>query len=85
MLDARRKATLWLILLAAGAFGAVNEIIEWIMTLTIPRTDVGGHDNTAKDQGANFVGGLTMASWTSSHPPERRSLPRHDVDSGVFA
>lgn len=54
-----------IVVLAACAFGAVNEIIEWVMTLTIPNTDVGGYDNTARDLVANLVGGLVMAGWTS--------------------
>ncbi|HKJ54607.1 MAG TPA: DUF2238 domain-containing protein [Nitriliruptoraceae bacterium] len=71
----------WIILLAACALGAFNEIIEWIMTLLIPGTDVGGYDNTARDLVANLVGGLVMATWTSRHPPERIAPPgrRHDT------
>ncbi len=69
----------WIIVLAACAFGAFNEIIEWVMTLTIPGTDVGGYDNTARDLVANLVGGLAMATWTSRHPPERLPLPGHQV------
>lgn len=49
------------IVLGAIALGAVNEIVEWIMTLTIPGTDVGGYDNTARDLVANLVGGLFVA------------------------
>lgn len=67
--------TWWVILLAACAFGAFNEIIEWIMTLTIPGTDVGGYDNTARDLVANLVGGLVMATWTSRRPPDRLTPP----------
>lgn len=62
--------TWWVIVLAAGAFGALNEIIEWVMTLTIPGTDVGGYDNTARDLVANLVGGLAMATWTARRPPQ---------------
>lgn len=59
-----RLVTWWLIVLGAGAFGAVNEIIEWVMTLTIPGTDVGGYDNTSRDLVANLAGGVLVASWT---------------------
>lgn len=59
-----RLLTWWIIVLGAGAFGAANEIIEWVMTLTIPGTDVGGYDNTSRDLVANLVGGVLVASWT---------------------
>lgn len=55
----------WIVALAAGALGAVNEIVEWILTLTIPGTDVGGYDNTARDLVANLVGGLAVGAWTA--------------------
>ncbi len=63
--------TWWVVLLGACTFGAINEVVEWVMTLTIPGTDVGGYDNTARDLVANLVGGLAMATWTSRRPPER--------------
>jgi len=63
----------WTVALAAGALGAVNEIIEWILTLTIPGTDVGGYDNTARDLVANLVGGLAVGGWTA-----RRIRDGHD-------
>lgn len=55
----------WTIVLAAAALGAVNEVVEWILTLTIPGTDVGGYDNTARDLVANLVGGVVAGAWTA--------------------
>jgi len=56
----------WCVIVSfAVAGGAVNEIIEWVMTLTIPGTDVGGYDNTARDLVANLMGGVVAASLTS--------------------
>ncbi len=75
--------TWWVVAMAACAFGAVNEIIEWTMTLTIPGTDVGGYDNTARDLVANLVGGLAMATFTSRHPPPR--LPARATDRSMPA
>ena len=66
--------TWWIIVLAAAAWGSWNEVVEWVMTLTIAGTDVGGYDNTARDLLANLVGGLVMASWTATHPPP--AVPR---------
>ena len=60
----------WIIVLGAGALGAVNEVIEWVMTLTIPGTDVGGYDNTSRDLVANIVGGVLVAAWTIRHSPD---------------
>jgi hypothetical protein len=52
------------IVLAAAAFGAVNEIVEYVLTLTLADTNVGGYDNTARDLVANLVGGLVVSGWT---------------------
>lgn len=51
---------LWIVILGAAAFGAVNEILEYVMTLTLEATNVGGYDNTARDLVANLVGGIAM-------------------------
>ncbi len=69
--SADRAVALWTILFAAGALGAVNEIVEWVLTLTIPGTDVGGYDNTARDLIANLVGGALAATWTVHRLPPR--------------
>ncbi len=55
----------WIVVLGAGALGAANEIVEWILTLTIPGTDVGGYDNTARDLVANLAGGTLVGLWTA--------------------
>lgn len=52
------------VVLGATGLGAANEIVEWILTLTIPGTDVGGYDNTARDLVANLVGGVVLAAAT---------------------
>jgi hypothetical protein len=47
-----------LILCAAGGmgFGALNEVVEFVATLTLPETNVGGYRNTGWDLVANLVG-----------------------------
>ena len=48
-----------LLVLAAAAglgFGALNEVIEFVATLTMPETNVGGYINTGWDLVANTVG-----------------------------
>lgn len=58
----------WVVVLAAGALGALNEIVEWVFTLTTSATNVGGYDNTARDLVANFAGGILVGSWTARRP-----------------
>jgi hypothetical protein len=51
--------TFGLLVLAAAAglgFGALNEVIEFVATLTMPETNVGGYVNTGWDLVANTVG-----------------------------
>ena len=43
-------------------FGAANEIVEFIATLVLPDTNVGGYENTGWDLIANFVGCLVAAA-----------------------
>lgn len=47
---------------AAGmGFGALNEVVEFIATLLIPETNVGGYTNTGWDLVANATGATTAA------------------------
>jgi hypothetical protein len=47
---------------AAGmGFGALNEIVEFVATLTVPETNVGGYLNTGWDLVSNFVGSTLAA------------------------
>ncbi len=46
-----------LLVWAAGqGFGALNEVIEFVATLLVPETNVGGYRNTGWDLVANLVG-----------------------------
>ncbi len=70
----------WVVGLAAVAFGAINEIVEFVLTLTLSATNVGGYDNTARDIVANLVGGALMAAWTTRglrSPVARAGPVRH--------
>ena len=49
----------YFILIGFGmGMGALNEIVEFIATLTVPHTDVGGYVNTALDLVFNCLGSL---------------------------
>ncbi|MCA9370487.1 MAG: hypothetical protein KC680_00820 [Candidatus Peregrinibacteria bacterium] len=50
-----------LAVLAANGLGAINEIIEFFATLTIPSTNVGGYSNTGWDLVFNLVGSSVAA------------------------
>jgi len=45
-----------LTILAASGIGGLNEIIEFLATVFIPDTNVGGYENTAIDITFNFLG-----------------------------
>ncbi|HKX55685.1 MAG TPA: hypothetical protein VJN01_06275 [Xanthomonadales bacterium] len=60
------RPTLGLLTLAAAAstgFGALNEVIEFIVTLIVPENNVGGYVNTALDLCFNLAGALIAAVW----------------------
>ena len=73
----RVRPTLGLMVLCAAAglgFGALNEVIEFMATLLVPETNVGGYLNTGWGLVANLFGATVAvtAIWISdrSTPPE---------------
>lgn len=57
--------TFGLMVLSAAAglgFGAMNEVVEFVATLLVPETNVGGYRNTGWDLVANFTGATVAAS-----------------------
>lgn len=58
--------TLGLLIICATSsmgYGALNEVIEFVATLCLPETNVGGYDNTGWDLVANLLG-ATFATIT---------------------
>lgn len=56
-----------LTVLAAGGVGGLNEVVEFLATVLVPETNVGGYENTAIDLVANFVGaGLAVPFFRAS-------------------
>jgi len=47
---------------AAMGFGALNEVVEFMATLLVPETNVGGYVNTGWDLVSNTVGALLAAA-----------------------
>lgn len=52
-------------------FGAANEVVEFIATLTLPGTNVGGYANTGWDLVANWIGCLIAAIAIRGLAPHR--------------
>ena len=44
-------------------FGALNEMIEFLITRVVPETNIGGFENTGWDLVANFTGSVLAALW----------------------
>ena len=65
-----------LIVLAGLGVGAVNEILEFVATLVLEETNVGGYRNTSWDLVADLVGAVAAALWlVHSSPGERAPAP----------
>ena len=56
-------------------FGAANEVVEFLATITVPETNVGGYRNTGWDLVANFIGALLAAAWIYARPGEVGRAP----------
>jgi hypothetical protein len=64
---------------AALGFGALNEVVEFIATLLVPSTNVGGYVNTGWDLVANSVGAalaILGIAWQAS-----RCRSHHDASA----
>lgn len=60
----RPTAGLLVLCAAAGmGFGALNEVVEFSVTLLVPETNVGGYLNTGWDMVANAVGATVAVVW----------------------
>ncbi|MBI1349267.1 hypothetical protein GC163_23605 [bacterium] len=63
---------LLLCMAAACGFGALNEVIEFMATLLIPSTNVGGYVNTGWDLVSNLVGAMVAALSIRATRPRSR-------------
>ena len=64
--DRSLQPTFGVLLLCAAAaqgFGALNEVIEFVATLLVPNTNVGGYVNTGWDLVSNLIGTVLAAVW----------------------
>jgi len=64
------RPTLGMLTLSGAAsmgFGALNEVIEFFLTLTLPETNIGGYINTGWDLVSNLVGVTTACTLIAWH------------------
>lgn len=62
--DASANAVLLpLVVLMGMGLGALNEVIELLVTLALPESGVGGYYNTAFDLLSNMLGAILAAGW----------------------
>ena len=55
----KKKVALSVVIIMAGlGVGALNEIIEFLATVVVPETGVGGYENTSLDLVADLIGAL---------------------------
>ena len=57
-----------IVVLAGMGVGALNEIFEFVATLVLEDTNVGGYTNTSWDLVADLVGAMAAAVWLTSRP-----------------
>lgn len=69
---------LWVVVLGGCGLGALNELVEFLISQTVPGTRIGGYENTGWDLVANLVGCLAAGTWlgrTANPPPSPASDP----------
>ncbi len=74
---------LTLCLLAGMGLGALNEIIEFVATLLIPNTNVGGYTNTGWDLIANMIGAIVAALVIYHFQEKRRKQLKHMLEKVI--
>ena len=64
-----RAASFTIVLLGGLAVGALNEMLEFLLTKAVSDTNIGGFENTGWDLVANTVGSLFAATWAAGRSP----------------
>ncbi len=59
----RKSTLLFLVVLMGSGFGAMNEMIEFLAVVSMPKTGVGGYTNTMLDICFNSLGGVIAVVW----------------------
>jgi hypothetical protein len=61
----RTGTLLFLVVLMGMGFGALNEMIEFLAVISMPKTGVGGYTNTMLDICFNSLGGVLAVMFVS--------------------
>ncbi|MFW6119072.1 MAG: DUF2238 domain-containing protein [Planctomycetota bacterium] len=64
-----------IVLLAGMGLGALNEVVEFVVTVVVPESGVGGYLNTALDLVFNTVGALLAVAWINLQRLRQDGLP----------
>ncbi|MCL2118428.1 MAG: hypothetical protein FWH27_08395, partial [Planctomycetaceae bacterium] len=56
--DMKRFSTGLIVVMAGAGLGAFNENIEFLLTVFLPQTGVGGYENTSLDLWSNLIGAV---------------------------
>ncbi|HBT78275.1 MAG TPA: hypothetical protein DEB39_15430 [Planctomycetaceae bacterium] len=71
--DMKRFSIGLIVVMAGVGLGALNENVEFLLTVFLPQTGVGGYENTSLDLVSNLVGAvvayyLARSGWVSMKP-----------------
>ncbi len=73
--DLSRFVSLSIVIVMAGlGVGAVNEIVEFIATVTVPETGVGGYINTSLDLVSDLVGAIIAVIYIRKFELNKKSI-----------
>ena len=72
-----RAVLLVLVVLMGMGLGALNEVIELIVSLIVPQSGVGGYYNTAFDLLFNMLGAMLAVVWIAEG--QRRQVPSSET------
>jgi putative membrane protein len=71
--DIKRWTALSIVIVMAGlGVGALNEIVEFIATVLVPETGVGGYQNTALDLVSDLIGAILATGHLRHHTFPRK-------------
>ena len=82
--DLRRFSMGLLVITSGMGLGAFNENIEFVLTVLLPQTGVGGYENTSLDLCANFVGAV-IAYFLVSFGVIRMESPQNSLSEQAVA
>lgn len=83
-MDGRWRLRLIVIVLATLGGGAIVEIVEYLVTLTLARNGVGNYDNNMQDLIANLVGALLFVFVWQLRSTIVRSIPKRGEKQNSF-